>query len=167
MEDRFELVGKMNFRDKVDISDPCYNRDNNGNIIDYEITSGKYNCFIKNAVNSSRVAEIAIVKTECTGVENKDYLWDYIGNICVDAGLAGFFNHKIEYSYDMWDNFCDRLTETGYGIDICKVSYWLNFDNGFFSESGWGDGCYDVFEYKNDGETKGLKIVFITEEEDY
>ena len=165
MENKFELVGKMDFRSNVDISDPCYERDGNGNIIDYPIVSGKYRCFVKNIVNSSRVAEIAIVKMGHIGVENEDYLWDYIGNIGVDAGLAGFFNHKIEYSHEMWNDFCDRLGDNNGGFD--EAQYWVNFDNGFFSDSGWGDGCYDVFEYKHNGETKGLKIVFITEEEDY
>ena len=159
MGKEFELAGKMDFGHTVDISDPCYARDGNGNIIDYPISKGRYRCFVKFAENSSRIAEIAIVAMGHVGVEDVDYLWDYIGNIYVDAGMAGFFNHKIEYSNNMWDDFCDRL-------DYSNNQYWINFDNGFFSDSGWGDGCYDVFEHKHNGETKGLKIVFIPEEED-
>lgn len=157
-KNKFEYVGEMNFRDKVDISDPCYDRDGSCNIIDYSISEGKYRCYIKYGEgywDENRIAEIAIVKKGHIGVEDEEHLWDFVDYIGVDAGLAGFFNHKIEYSNSAWSDFCDRLG-TGNG-----EQWWVNFDNGFFSDSGWGDGRYAVYEYIHNNVVKGLKIVFI------
>ena len=45
--------------------------------------------------------------------------------------------------------------------------WWVNFDNGFFSLSGWGDGGYYVYESRNnDNEVIALKIVFIEYDEE-
>lgn len=157
MFDNLEYVGEMVFDNNIDISDPCYSRNGCGNIIDYKIKEGKYGCYIKYGKpeewEENRIAEIAIIKKGYGGT--KDMVWNKADAIGVDSGLAGFFNHKNEYSNEEWSDFCDRLCNR-------EGKWWVNFDNGFFSESGWGDGGYYVYESRNNNnEVIALKIAFI------
>lgn len=162
MFDNLEYVGEMVFDNNIDISDPCYSRDGYSNIIDYKIKGGKYGCYIKYGKpeewEENRIAEIAIIKKGYGGT--KDMVWNKADAIGVDSGLAGFFNHKNEYSNEEWSDFCDRLCDR-------EEKWWVNIDNGFFSESGWGDGGYYVYESRNNNnEVIALKIVFIEYDEE-
>lgn len=162
MFDNLEYVGEMVFDNNIDISDPCYSRNGCGNIIDYKIKEGKYGCYIKYGKpeewEENRIAEIAIIKKGYGGT--KDMVWNKADAIGVDSGLAGFFNHKNEYSNEEWSDFCDRLCDR-------EEKWWVNIDNGFFSESGWGDGGYYVYESRNNNnEVIALKIVFIEYKEE-
>lgn len=74
-----------------------------------------------------------------------------IGSIGVDAGLAGFFHNKPDYSDEEWSAFCDRIS---------RGDAWLTED-GFYSSSGYGDGGYGVFAYQQDDEIAALEIRFI------
>jgi hypothetical protein len=74
-----------------------------------------------------------------------------IGSIGVDAGLAGFFHNKPDYDDDTWSTFCERVRDG----DV-----WL-IDGGFYSSTGYGDGCYGVFSHKQDGEIVALEIRFL------
>lgn len=74
-----------------------------------------------------------------------------IGSIGVDAGLAGFFHNKPDYSDEAWSKFCDRIRHG---------DAWLTED-GFYSSSGYGDGCYGVYAYKQDGEITALEVRFL------
>ena len=73
------------------------------------------------------------------------------GSIGVDAGLAGFFHNKPDYSDEAWSKFCDRIRHG---------DAWLTED-GFYSSSGYGDGCYGVYAYKQDGEITALEVRFL------
>ena len=74
-----------------------------------------------------------------------------IGSIGVDAGLAGFFHNKPDYSDEEWGRFCDRVR---------NGDAWLTED-GFYSSSGYGDGCYGVYAYKQDGAITALELRFL------
>lgn len=56
-----------------------------------------------------------------------------------------------ENSDDEWSRFCDS---------IAKGSVWLT-EEGFYSFSGYGDGCYGVYAQKSDNEIVALEIRFI------
>ena len=73
-----------------------------------------------------------------------------IGSIGVDAGLAGFFMNKPDYTDEQWTEFCESIREG---------DAWIK-DEGFFSSSGNGDGCYGVYAYKQNGEITALEIRF-------
>ena len=75
---------------------------------------------------------------------------EWIGNIGVDAGLAGFFHDKPDFTDAQWTAFCDQI-KTG--------DTWLT-DLGFFSVSGYGDGAYKVFAAKTGNEVTALEIRF-------
>ena len=162
---KYQKVGQMEFGNKVDISDPCYERDGESNVIDYGIESGTYGCYIKFGKEEYgeeyRIAEIAIIKK---GYENlcSDYGWIFVDIIGVDSGLCGFFNHKKEYSNSDWTDFCHRLEEANEkgGFEE-SGEYFINFDNGFFSNTGWGDGSYETYKYTLEDKVVGLKVIFM------
>lgn len=150
-----ECLGSIIFNaGKVDITDPCYDRKVWCRINDVEIEKGEYGCYYELS-DDDRVAMICIEKV---GEMCLDQKWERYGSIGVDAGLAGFFEDKPDYSDEEWYKVCDKIfaEEKDSGLD---VHLW---ENGFFSSSGYGDGDYDVFCNKNrEGKIVGLKIVFL------
>lgn len=140
-------LGELNLGCKVDITDPCYDRDVWCRMtVDCE--PGCYNGYVTISDEGDfgrRVTNISIYK------DNKT--WDIdemelIGYICVDAGLAGFFNNKPDFSDKEWKELCDKISDG---------DAW-NMYNGIFSSSGFGDGEYDV--YANE-QRSAFTIVFI------
>lgn len=153
---KFYGCGTKYFGETVDITDPCYDKDVWCRMT-AKIIPGNYNCNVMMCDN--RIAKIFIVKEG----ENAEHEMP-IGCIGVDAGLAGFFNDKPDYSDGEWEQLCDvlnRRDEMGY------LPAYFN-DCGFFSSSGWGDGVYAVMELLNKDKTKriGLSIIFIDDTED-
>lgn len=142
---------------KIDITDPCYDKNICCRINDVKVEPGHYHCFF--IMREGRVAEVAI-SLSCL---LEEYGWEPIGTIGVDAGLAGFFIDKPDYSDDEWQAFCDKLIEED---KINEDSYVYLYDNAFFTESGWGDGSYEVFGIKENDKFRALKIVFIPEDYD-
>lgn len=60
--------------------------------------------------------------------------------------------NKPDYTREEWSNFCSSIREG---------KAWIK-DEGFFSYSGLGDGCYPVYADKDiDGKIVGLEIMFM------
>lgn len=144
------ICGKKTFPNKIDITDPCYSRNVWCRINDYEIPAGEYKCYIKEKSDKEtggwgkRVAKIGIRKEKADN-------YTKIGYIGVDAGLAGFFFDKPDYTDDQWNELCNMVR---------NGNAWI-VDYGFFSESGYGDGSYDVYVGHKDGEVVEVFIDFI------
>jgi hypothetical protein len=81
-----------------------------------------------------------------------------IGSIGVDVGLAGFFNNKPDFPGNKWYDFlCESGVRGKDGRhDYSKRCYDCEY--GLFSESGYGDGRYDVYAFP---EKDGFMISFI------
>ncbi len=145
-----EYVGTIELGTKVDITDPCYDK-NVWCRMTTDCEPGTYKGYIEMSDEGDwgmRVATVSIFKG--------DKIWrieemEFIGTIGVDAGLAGFFNDKPDFKGNEWSEFCDSIIEG---------NAW-NLYNGIFSSSGYGDGCYEV--YANE-ERNAFTIVFINEE---
>lgn len=145
------VIGERHFGGVVDITDPCYDRDVWCRMNDVEIVPGNYQCAIwkKDCGDwGNRVGIIGIYLGEIVPPQKK---MKCIGEIGVDAGLAGFFEHKPDYSDEEWSRLCGSIRHG---------DAWIH-DDGFFSSSGYGDGGYDVFAYENDGKTTALEIRFL------
>lgn len=142
------ICGKKTFPNKIDITDPCYNHDVWCRINDYEIPAGEYECYIKEKSDKEtdgwgkRVAKIGIRRKKADN-------YTKIGDIGVDAGLAGFFVDKPDYTDEQWNEFVYR-----------KGDAWI-VNDGFYSSSGYGDGVYDVYAGYKDGEVVEVFIDFI------
>lgn len=154
-------IGEKWFDDHIDITDPCYNRDVWCRMNDVKIKGGEYVCWVGVLSNiktngwGERVGEIGIRFVDAA----KDLHYEKIANIGVDAGLAGFFNEKPDYTTEQWDEIC------GLVLNHEETRAWIT-DDGFFSSSGYGDGGYNVYAAKTDGEIEALYIQFIPEEDE-
>lgn len=91
-----------------------------------------------------------------------DMVLELIGNIGVDAGMAGFFRDKPDYTDEEWYQFCSqfdhrkRYTGLDYGV-VSESGY------GVVSESGYGDGGYDVYA---NADRSAFMIEFLYDDEE-
>lgn len=152
-----ERIGTMTLGNRVDITDPCYDR-NVWCRMTTECEPGEYTGYVNISDEDEwgkRVAFIAIYKED----NIKDFnLMENIGQIGVDAGLAGFFNDKPDFPDNKWREF---LKESGVFKADGKCDYSKNYYDcgyGLFSESAYGDGWYDVYATP---ERDAFMIIFI------
>ena len=99
------IHGTIELPDKIDITDPCYDKDVWCRINNFPIEPGTYECYTFEANNEetggwgNRIARIGIRK-------DKAIYYAREGSIGVDAGLAGFFIDKPNYTDDEWCKIC-------------------------------------------------------------
>lgn len=166
----YKYVGIFNHKgNKIDITDPCYDKGTWCRTTQ-ELPEGEYECWV-DIVDygdwGKRVALSQIIKKD---LDNSDiYARTRIAEIGVDAGLAGFFDNKPDYDDAAWSEFCEWSWQKENQIERKTVAL-ANEDNaakceGFFTSSGFGDGCYDVIAlYDKDDKLIGYEINFIEEE---
>ena len=155
---RRKKIGIMDFHGSVDITDSCYDRDTWCRMNDVKIKEGQYTCMVWYQADKGECDGkpysyrlVGIIGIYLNGVIPTQKSMKEIGSIGVDAGLAGFFHNKPDYSDEERSAFCDRLS---------RGDAWLT-DDGFYSSSGYGDGGYGVFAYQQDDEIAALEIRFI------
>lgn len=156
---RRKKIGVMDFHGSVDITDPCYDKDVWCRMNDVKISDGEYTCNVWHHTDKGTYKDgtpYSYILVGAIGIyrngdipRQKDM--EEIGSIGVDAGLAGFFHNKPDYSDEEWGRFCDRVR---------NGDAWLIKD-GFYSSSGYGDGCYGVYAYKQDGAITALELRFL------
>lgn len=144
----------------VTATDPCYKKTSDCVIKNIHVKPGKYRCvawkgrlsYTDDQGKCHQYSRVFIC-----GVYLNDFIPKMedgieIGTIGVDAGLAGFFQDKPDYDDEKsWLAFCDKINKKNYLIT----------DEGFCTESGFGDGGYPVYKFENEnGEIVGLEIRF-------
>ena len=153
-------VGDIQLGSVTEATDPCYNRDVWCRINNIDTLPGKYQCFIfvkDKGEWGMRVARLRVchesIDLEAT---DDDLCNEYIGEIGVDAGLAGFYNNKPDYNDEEWAEFCKF-----------RGQYYIR-PEGVCSLSGYGDGGYAVYgRIAPDGKCyDALEIIFIDDDED-
>ena len=156
--------------DKIDITDPCYDRDVWCRM-SVKIVPGEYTVFVEEKEYSDwgrRIASLTIANTKNFSYTSGDEMvsvvmnkGDVVGEIGVDAGLAGFFIDKPDFSDEEWSDLCDRYFFDSDWGDIVYVSSG-EAQQGVWSRSGFGDGGYNVYGIKNNqGKYTALQIRFI------
>lgn len=156
---RRKKIGTKHFGPFIEITDPCYNKDvwcrmNNVKIVEGDYTCIIWRCTEKYICEGREVTDTCVsrIGIYLDGIIPQQKAMEQIGEIGVDAGLAGFFMDKPDYSDDEWHDFCNSIK---------KGDAWIK-PEGFFSSSGYGDGGYPVVAGKNDaGEITSLEIIFI------
>ncbi len=136
------ITGKLKFTsNKLDVTDPCYDKDVWCRMT-VDIIPGVYNYEVITYDGRCRYLSI---KREGSGLVRRGLV---IGEIGVDAGLAGFFENKPDYNDDTWDKICDYLYDEYDGGPRIAAT---NNDNKrlfgcecVFCSSGYGDGSYEV-----------------------
>lgn len=155
---RRKKIGTMDFHGSVDITDPCYNKDVWCRMNNVKIKEGKYTCIIWHQNDKGEhdgkpycYKMVGVIGIYLDGVIPAQKSMKEIGSIGVDAGLAGFFHNKPDYDDEAWNALCDRA---------CHGDAWITED-GFYSSSGYGDGCYGVYAQEQDCEIVALEIRFL------
>lgn len=154
---RLKCIGKKDFHGSVDITDPGYEKDIWCRRNSVKIKDGVFACYVwidgRKGIDA-RVARIAIYADDSLypPFEKDMEKFAFVG---VDSGMAGFFHDKPDYTSEQWDRFNDKLNWSKY------PQAWL-WKDGFFSESGWGDGSYPVYKHVDiDGDIDALEIAFM------
>ncbi len=166
---------------KLDITDPCYDHDVWYRLNNIEVMPGKYRCSyyictgwddedyeeyvndmnrygyeVKPKSDAERLDTgrcfIAELQLDGHNYDINSDRYEKIGEIGVDAGMAGFFLNKPDFNNDEWSKFCNSMS-------LSDVAFFKP-DFGFWTNSGYGDGCYDVFAVKDNGEIIALLIRF-------
>lgn len=155
---RRKKIGVMDFHGSVDITDPSYDRDTWCRMNDVKIKKGDYTCVVWYHTDKGNYdgkpycyKQVGIIGIYLNGVIPVQKAMKEIGSIGVDAGLAGFFHDKPDYDDDAWQEFCNRIRDG----DV-----WMTED-GFYSSSGYGDGCYGVYAAVQNEEIVALEIRFL------
>ena len=150
-------IGQKKFEGTVNVTDPCYNKDVWCRM-DISIKPGLYDCIIWRQMEKVQMynetvtyKQVGVIGIYLDGHIPNSKKMKLVGNIGVDAGLAGFFNDKPDYNDDQWNEICN-LIHSG--------DAWIT-DDGFFSFSGWGDGCYNVYAYTENNDVTALEIRFM------
>lgn len=151
-------IGTKHFDGVIDITDPCYNKDVWCRMDNVHIKSGEYDCIIWDQENEYELNGkkntyniVGIIGIYLDGIVPLQDSMKRIGFVGVDAGLAGFFQNKPDFTDEQWADFCNQTR---------KGEAWIT-DLGFFSFSGGGDGEYDVFAYKVNEDIVALEIRFV------
>ena len=154
------ITGKLKFTsNKIDVIDPCYDKDVwcrmtvdiVPGVYDYEVITDAADGWGK------RCRYISIIR-EDVGPTRRGLR---IGEICVDAGLAGFFENKPDYDCDAWDKVCDSLYGSPRVIATDKDDKTPFGCECVFCSSGFGDGTYDVRQLLDlRGQVVGYEIKF-------
>ncbi len=140
------IIGTKKFGPVIDVTDPCYERNVWCRINDVVINPGNYEC-IAWTNDDCRVAILGIY-FDGKIIDRQEM--EFIDEIGVDSGLAGFFENKPNYSQEEWESFCGKIK---------KGNYWI-IDCGVFSYSGYGDGMYEVYAHKTNGVIDAIEIRF-------
>ena len=99
------ITGKIKFTsNKLDVTDPCYDKDVWCRMT-VDIIPGVYDYEI---ITSDGRCRYLSIKLEGAGNIRRGLV---VGDIGVDAGLAGFFENKPDYDNDTWYKICDYLYE--------------------------------------------------------
>ena len=151
-----DFIGPKFFNDKIDVTDPCYNKDvwcrTTVNAVE-----GTYDCYAREG-NGETVAS-AIVNSDV--VDDLNSLeFEYFTDIGVDAGMAGYFNNKPDYTQEEWTRFwkyINRNSNDGTYLIYEKIA--IDID-GFFTDSGGGDGSYPVYIAKENDKIVAVAILY-------
>lgn len=146
------MAGHITLGNTVDVTDPCYDKDVWCRCTIKNVAAGKYACYAIIADEGSfgqRVAKARIVLDDGSDAAKdtqarvqKGRSWRYNTTIGVDAGVAGFFADKPDFDDDQWSELCDWMFSQE--EDRAFVKRFDNETDGFWTSSGYGDGCYDV-----------------------
>lgn len=161
-------IGKLDLKDQIVVSDPCYCDFDNPWIKQLKIVPGEYNCFVDYIEDETRVSSMLLINKN-TNEKNID---EEIADVGVDSGTMAIFtlDKYIELSKikktnkeEFYKHSYDLSARTFVEINECMASVYENI---FISASGYGDGDYIVYVKRNkEGNIIALKIVFIYEEE--
>lgn len=182
-----QIIGPVKFSSgKVIVSDPCYEVDNGGN---HTLQNVKNGIWTTTKINSDegewgiRTASIEAYIDQTP--KEHEYQLEFNADVYVDSGQAGFFDldgyrnlslftaelPPVYPGFEPEENLPaeEKDAETFYGI-CCNITLRNKtgvLPYGIVSDTGYGDGSYDLFLRKDEhGLVTAMKLVFIDEDEE-
>ena len=156
----------IQIKNKVIISDPCYNR-NTWCMTDQDnMLEGNYNYFVDDINDEdwgNRIKSIEIIHENYERPKQWNYKNDLVG---VDSGQAGIFCDTIYPKEEDTGKYNDLNSFYGKCCDatLSKEQFGIIENSGIVSSSGYGDGQYTCFIQNNEqNKCIGVRIVFINE----
>lgn len=160
--------------DVVTVGDPSYDKGTFGTVLINDIKPGVYTCTSyvgKNDFGTRPwMSEIVFNDTKAKDLAADDNNWIEFQQIGVDAGMAGYFTNKPDFNQKEWERFCNYVFDKKNFANKIKESFVKKIDEdvvgnnweGFWTESGAGDGVYPVFKLveKTTNKIIGLRLCF-------
>lgn len=153
MDTREEFVGKFELGNKVDITDPCYNKGTRCRMTT-DCRPGTWYGYATISDEGEWGDRVAMLCIYLEDHKDVDMVLELIGNIGVDAGMAEFFRDKPDYTDEEWYQFCSQFDHR---------KRYTGLDYGVVSESGYGDGGYDVYA---NADRSAFMIEFLYDDEE-
>jgi len=142
-----QVIGRRQFSNKVCVSDPSYLRGTWCGEYDLEIKEGSYKCHA--IVGECEDWGRRVWRLTTVHEDEKVTEWKYYTNLGVDAAMMSIICNK-HYDTERHEALSDYLSDAGHT------------ENGFYSNSGIGDGTYTLFCGHNDkDEIVALSVVFL------
>lgn len=152
------MAGHITLGNTVDVTDPCYDMNVWCRSTLKNVAPGKYVCyaiFSDEGNWGQRVAKARIILDDGSEAANDTQArvksgrsWRRVTDIGVDAGVAGFFADKPDFNDEQWSELCNWMFN-GEGKKDCYIRTFDNGTDGFWTSSGYGDGCYDVYAIRS------------------
>lgn len=176
-----EYIGRFSLGNKVMVSDPCYETDTWCQGVLENVRAGFWDAYVKTIDEGNwgmRVAELAVINLDYNNeydrlkFEDINELQDF--EVGVDSGTAGIFDYDYYCKYhtnkgnneDWYEAQIISQFFPTYNESDWKESVFTEF-NGVASTSGYGDGGYDCYvAHNNEGEIIGIKIVYISDDDE-
>ena len=167
------LVGTIELKERVFVTDPCYDPLTWCSKLLTNVAPGAYECFVVVTDEGSwghRVAELHAVKDNIydkyEDLDEVPYDIEPLDcHIGVDSGQCGIFDadyyeeHQSDDDYDDLNSWYRR---------VCNLTYNAGVIDGLgvASESGYGDGGYNLWVAKEGDKVVAMKVKFIGYPED-
>lgn len=144
-------------KDKIDVTDPCYNAGTwCRSTLPIQPGKYEYKATEKKVCGCEQITQLSITKIS----SKKTCIGQKVCSIGVDAGLAGFFEEKPNYSKEEWETLGKAILQSGKVWEAHKDTSFRC--EGICSFSGNGDGWYDVYEILDEKKIRcGYTILFL------
>lgn len=158
-----ECVGILDFSNinQVLVIDPGYDKHIDKLGCTIHIKSGKYKCFIETTQLNDwgkRISRLIVIE-ENGDIKDAIYNREYAKSIPVDSGTMSIISAEYYANTAITD---DKWYENNVMSWCGESNYHIINDKGILSETGLGDGMYDVSTYYNDNnECIGIIVEFI------
>lgn len=155
----------IELENRVVVSDPCYSLSTWCQGVIENAKPGKWICDYEREYNDEgRVSKLIIRHIEHPNAE-PDKLMDF--EVGVDSGTAGVFDYDYYAQYH--EDGLDEDWYEKYVVSNCDEHGVIIENQGFWTESGYGDGGYECYVSETDSEVVAISIIFINscENEDY
>lgn len=140
-----EKIGTFDVESRLDVTDPCYNKDVKCRAT-VDCKPGTYYAYVEKI--DGRVTKLMVYLND----KIRECNVELNNNIGVDSGMCGFFNDKPDYNDLDWMRFCTDYHKES--VVLCGLRGRI----GVVSPTNYGDGTYELYSSE---ENDAFEIRFI------